>query len=223
MKKIILTTFFVFGICLHAQELKSIKLLPPQTEIGKPLMQAMQLRQSIRDFDAKPLPLQDISNILWAAAGINRPESGKRTTPSAMNRQEVDVYAFLAGGAFFYNPKSHSLEVVAEKDLRPIANPKPPEKKDTAPAHGQAGLANAPLILVYVTDEKKLSGIGDIQKIQWSSAAAGFMIQDVYLYCASQNLACVVRGMFDAAAIAQELQLRPEQRVVLVQSVGYPK
>jgi nitroreductase len=223
MKKIILASLFLFSICSYAQRLQPIKLLPPQTEIGKPLMQAMQLRQSHRDFDVKPLPLQDLSNILWAAAGINRPESGKRTTPSAMNRQEVDVYAFLAEGTFLYNAKSHSLEPVVGKDLRLIANPKPPEKKDGAPAHMQPGLTNVPLILVFVADEKKLDGAGDIQKIQYSSAAAGFMIQNVYLYCASQGFISVVRASFDGAAIIKELQLRPEQRVVLVQSVGYPQ
>ncbi|HVN48699.1 MAG TPA: nitroreductase family protein [Bacteroidota bacterium] len=216
---------FVFCLaCAQAQEVKPIKLFPPQTEIGKPLMQALQLRQSNRNFDTKPIPLQELSNLLWAAAGINRPESGKRTTPSAMNRQEVDVYAFLAEGTFLYNAKSHTLEPIAGKDLRPIANPKPPEKKgDAAPPRMQPGLANAPLILVFIADEKKLEGAGDIQKIQYSSAAAGFMIQNVYLYCASQGLISVVRASFDGAAITKELQLRPEQRVVLVQSVGYPQ
>ncbi len=222
MKKICFVLFLFFIACAQAQEVKPIKLLPPQTDIGKPVMQAMLLRQSNRNFDSKPLPLQELSNLLWAAAGINRPESGKRTTPSAMNRQEVDVYAFLADGTFFYNPKSHTLEPIVGKDLRFIANPKQPEKKDNAaPPRTQPGLANAPLVLVFVADEKKLGGAGDIQKIQYSSAAAGFMIQNVYLYCASQGLASVVRASFDGAAITKELQLRPEQRVVLVQSVGY--
>jgi len=214
MKKFFVV-LFLFGL-VYAQEVKPIKLLPPQTEIGKPLMQAMLLRQSQRNFDSKPLPLQELSNLLWAAAGINRPESGKRTTPSAMNRQEVDVYAFLAEGTFLYNPKSHTLEPVVGKDLRGITTIQSPEKKPSA-------LNNAPLVLAFVADEKKL-GIGsDIPKIQYSSATAGFMIQNVYLYCASQGLASVVRAGFNGDAMTKELQLRPEQRIVLVQSVGYPQ
>src|SRR5450830_306309 len=94
---IALTVLLLAGIaCATAQELKPIQLPPPQTEIGKPLMQALKLRQSSRSFDSKALPLQEVSNLLWAACGVNRPESGKRTAPSAMNWQEVDVYVALA-------------------------------------------------------------------------------------------------------------------------------
>jgi nitroreductase len=224
MKKYFIGLFLFVLVCAQAQEIKPIKLLPPQTNIGKPLMQAMLLRQTNRNFDNKPLPLQELSNLLWAAAGINRPESGKRTTPSAMNRQEVDVYAFLTEGIFLYNPQAHTLEPVIGKDLRAITTMQPPDKKDsTLTPKKPSALNNAPLVLAFVADEKKL-GIGsDIQKVQYSSAAAGFMIQNVYLYCASQGLASVVRASFDGDAMTKELQLRPEQRIVLVQSVGYPK
>jgi hypothetical protein len=80
----IVTLLILAGTCsVRAQDLKPVQLPPPQKEIGKPLMQVLSLRQSSRDFDPKPLPLQEISNLLWAADGINRAESGKRTGPSS--------------------------------------------------------------------------------------------------------------------------------------------
>ncbi|MCX6120813.1 MAG: nitroreductase family protein [Ignavibacteriales bacterium] len=101
-----------------AQDLKPIQLPPPQTEIGKPLMQVLKLRQSSRTFTAKPLPLQELSNLLWAAYGINRPENGKRTAPSAMNWQEIDIYVMMQSGTYMYDAKSNSLLLITEKDLR---------------------------------------------------------------------------------------------------------
>ena len=103
---------------VSAQDTKPILLPPPQTEIGKPLMQALKLRQSTKSFASKPLPEQELSNLLWAANGINRPESGKRTAPSAKNWQEVDVYVALPDALYRYEAKTHSLVPVVAKDLR---------------------------------------------------------------------------------------------------------
>ncbi len=193
-----------------AQDLKPIQLPPPQTEIGKPLMQALKLRQSSRNFDAKPLPLQELSNLLWAADGINRPENGKRTAPSAMNWQEIDIYVTMQQGTFVYEAKSNSLLLITEKDLREATGK-------------QAFVQEAPLNLVYIADEKRMTRANDEDKIRWSSAGAGFIAQNVYLYCASQGLAVVVRGMVDREALGKELKLRPEQKIILCQTVGYPK
>ena len=111
----------LFGLSfVSAQELKPIQLPQPQTEIGKPLMQALKLRASSRSFDAKPLPKQELSNLIWAAAGINRPESGKRTAPSARNWQEIDVYIALAEGVYLYDAKTHSLNPVLAGDFRAL-------------------------------------------------------------------------------------------------------
>jgi len=101
--------------------MKPVVLPPPQKEIGKPLMQALSLRQSSREFSPKTLPLQELSNLLWAADGINRAESGKRTAPSAMNWQETDVYVILAEGAFLYDAKAAALTPVIAGDLRALA------------------------------------------------------------------------------------------------------
>ena len=209
MKKNIFAFFIFISCSAIAQELKPIQLPPPQTKIGKPLMECLQLRRSGRNFAGTLLPAQELSNIFWAAAGINRPESGKRTVPSAMNWQEVDLYVFLAEGTFIYEANSNSLRPIAPKDLRNLTG-------------GQSFVKDAPLNLLYVADGKKMGSGTDMQKLQFSSSSAGCMIQNVYLYCASQGLASVVRASFDAGPLIKELHLRPEQKIILAQTVGYP-
>jgi SagB-type dehydrogenase family enzyme len=202
--------FVVFSALVSAQDIKPIQLPAPQTDIGKPLMQVLKLRQSSRTFDSKPLPMQELSNLLWAADGINRPESGKRTAPSAMNWQEVDIYVVLKEGAYVYNPGTHSLDPIAARDLREATG-------------RQAFTKEAPLNLVYVSDRARMSRAGEEEKDLWGAADIGFIAQNVYLYCASQGLAVVVRGMVDRDALTQALKLRPEQKIILAQTVGYPK
>jgi SagB-type dehydrogenase family enzyme len=193
-----------------AQEPKPIQLPPPQTEIGKPLMQALKLRQTSRSFDSKPLPLQELSNLLWAADGINRAETGKRTAPSAVNWQEVDVYVALPEALYLYEPKTHSLTPVVAKDLR-------------AATGKQDFVKDAPLNLVYVADLSRMKTESEDDKRLYSGTDVGFIAQNVYLYCASQGLAVVVRGSIDRPSLSQAMKLRPEQRVILSQTVGYPK
>ncbi|MGA7161221.1 MAG: SagB/ThcOx family dehydrogenase [Bacteroidota bacterium] len=205
------TVLLIAGItCATAQELKSIKLPPPQTEIGKPLMQVLKLRQSSRNFDSIALPMQEVSNILWAAYGINRPESGKRTAPSAMNWQEVDLYVAMAEGLFLYDPKGNHLNLVIAKDLRPATG-------------SQAFVANAPLNIVYVADFARASKASDEDKILYTAADVGFIAENVYLYCASEGLAVVVRGSVDRTSLAEALKLRADQKIILTQTVGYGK
>ncbi len=193
-----------------AQEPKPIQLPPPQTDIGKPLMQALKLRQSSRSFDSKPLPLQELSNLLWAADGINRPESGKRTAPSAMNWQEVDIYVALPEAVYLYEPKTHSLTPFVAQDLRGATG-------------RQSFVKDAPLNLIYVSDFARMKNASADDKKLWGGVAVGCIVQDVYLYCASQGLAVVVRGLVDRPSLAQSLKLRPDQRVMVAQTVGYPK
>jgi SagB-type dehydrogenase family enzyme len=184
----------------------------PQMEIGKPLMQVFHLRQSTRIFDTKPLPLQELSNLLWAAYGINRSESGHRTVPSAMNWQEYDVYVVLQDGIYLYDAKLNSLVPVAAGDLREFAG-----KQDF--------VKTAPLNLIYVADYTRISKLSELTEDQklYSAVDAGFIAQNVYLYCASQGLAAVVRGMFDHIKLAEVLKLKSGQKVILTQTVGYPK
>jgi len=211
MKKTFFALILILGPQLAlSQSLSTVVLPPPQTDIGKPLMQALKLRQTSREFAAKPLPMQEISNLLWAACGINRAESGKRTAPSAMNWQEVDVYVVLPEGAYIYDAKSHSLNVVAQGDLR-------------ASTGTQGFVKDAPLDLVYVSDRARMSRGSDEDKTLYGAADVGFIAENVYLYCASQGLAVVVRGSVDRSSLALTLKLRADQKVILAQTVGYPQ
>jgi len=187
---------------------QQVQLPKPQIDGGKPLMQALSERKSTRAYKSQKLPDQVLSNLLWAAWGTNRPD-GKRTAPSAMNRQEIDVYVVLAEGAYVYDAKAHALNPVAAGDLR-------------AQTGAQPFVKEAPLNLVYVADTAKMTGGSEQDKPIWYGAAAGFISQNAYLYCASEGLATVVRGMVDRNALAGPLSLRPEQRIVLAQTVGYP-
>ena len=173
-------------------------------------MQALKLRQTSRSFDSKALPLQELSNLLWAANGINRSESGKRTAPTAVNWQEIDVYVALPEGLYLYEARTHSLTPAVAKDLRGATGPQPFVK-------------DAPLNLVYVADLAKMKNASEDNKNLYSGTDTGFISQNVYLYCASQGLATVVRGMVDRPSLSKAMNLRPEQRIILAQTVGYPK
>ncbi|RPI25551.1 MAG: SagB/ThcOx family dehydrogenase [Acidobacteria bacterium] len=196
---------------LRAQPASSappIQLPKPQTEGGKPLMQALMQRKSTRAFDGRKLPEPVLSSLLWAAWGMNRPD-GKRTAPSAMNKQEIDVYVLLEQGAYVYEAKEHALRPVAAGDLR-------------AQAGSQDFVKTAPLNLVYVVDLTKAGGNNEQDKVLYYGTATGCIAQNVYLYCASEGLVTVVRAYVDKAALAPSLGLKPEQRIVLAQTVGYP-
>ena len=192
-----------------ADDLKTIQLPPPQTEIGKPLMQVLKQRQTSRSFDSKPLLRQELSNLLWAADGINRPD-GKRTAPSAVNWQEVDVYVALPEALYLYEAHTHTLVPVVGKDLREATGK-------------QSFVKDAPLNLVYVADLARMKNASEDDRRLYSGADVGFIAQNVYLYCASQGLAVVVRGSIDRTPLSQSMKLRPEQRIILAQTVGYPK
>ena len=192
-----------FLLLFAAALLPAADLPKPVTTGGKPVFDALQARQSRRDFAAKKLPDQVLSNLLWAAYGINRPD-GHRTAPSAMNRQEVDVYAVTADGAFLYDAKSHALKPVADGDLRELTGTQPFVK-------------DAPLNLVYVADRAKQSDL------TYAGVCAGAITQNVYLFAASEGLATVVRASMKAPELEKALKLRPDQKIIVAQTVGYPK
>jgi len=193
----------------QAQETGAIKLPPPETEGGMPLMQALKARHSTREFGSKPLPPQVLSNLLWAASGVNRSESGQRTAPSAHDWREIDVYVTTAEGAYRYDPPTHTLRRVVAGDIRHLTGV-------------QDFVATAPVNLVYVADLDRMSEAGAEDKAFYSAADAGFIAQNVYLYCASAGLAVVVRGLVDRDALGAALGLGRHQRIILAQSVGYP-
>jgi nitroreductase len=197
----------MFSCVAVAQDLQPVVLPPPQTDGGKPLMQALRDRASQREFAPDALPPQVLSNLLWAAWGVSRPESGKRTAPSAMNRQEMDVYVATADGLYRYEAKEHRLQPVTKEDVRALTGT-------------QAYVGTAPVNLVYVS--RAGGGSAEDQAIS-GGAHAGFISENVYLFCASEGLATVVRGSINREPLAKAMQLGPGQKIVLAQTVGYPK
>ncbi len=218
MKKLILSAFIVllFAFTSSAQELAPIKLLPPDLKGGKSLMQSLQERKTTREFSTRELPVNILSNLLWAACGINRPESGKRTAPSAVNWQEIEVYVATEKGLFLYDGKNHLLQPVLKADLR--------RNTTTFLQPSRSSVAGAPVQLIYVADYKKVGFyVGEEDRKLYTAADTGFIAQNVYLYCASEGLATVVRGMVDREGLAKAMNLRGDQKIMLVQAVGYPK
>jgi SagB-type dehydrogenase family enzyme len=198
------------AIVAQVQGQQVLQLPKPQMEGGRPLMEVLKDRKSSREFSSKKLPMEVLSNLLWAADGVNRPESGKRTAPSAMNWQEIDIYVATADGLYLYDAKPHALKLILAQDIR-------------ADTGGQAFVKEAPVNLVYVADSSKMSRASEDDRRLYSAAATGFISQNVYLFCASEGLATVVRGSVNKAALAKKMGLRPDQQIVLAQTVGYPK
>jgi nitroreductase len=194
----------------YAQTLAPISLPAPMMDGGKPLMSALKARSSAREFSADPLPLQTLSNLLWAAWGVNRPD-GRRTAPSASNRQEIEIYVTLPGGAYVWDAKANVLNPVAPGDHRAATGTQPFP-------------ATAALNMVYVADMAKLNRpAADPQQMLNVGADAGFIAENVYLFCASEGLATVVRASVAKEALAKLLQLRDTQIIILAQTVGFPK
>lgn len=185
----------------------------PQPDMDRPatVMQALGQRQSTRAFDGRELAAQDLADLLWAANGVNRPASGKRTAPSALNRQDVDVYVLTARGAYRYDAATHALQPVATDDLRPAA------------AGGQDFVAAAPAVLVLVSDLSKFGGRGQASALRMGAIDAGIVSQNAALFCAAAGLATVPRASMDADALRTGLKLADEQEPMLNLPVGYFK
>jgi SagB-type dehydrogenase family enzyme len=207
----IILIFSLFVQNLFAQD---ISLPAPDKTGGKPLMQVLNERQSIRSFTKENLTQQQLSDLLWAGWGINRADSKKRTAPSARNVQEIDVYVALPGGLYLYVAESNTLKQINNKDLRKLTGT-------------QDFVAEAAINLVYVADMGKMKKKeGDEIKesdLLSSYSNTGFIAQNVYLYCASENLGCVIRGMVPKDQLAAEMGLRSNQKIILAQTVGVPK
>ncbi len=204
------TAVLIGPYLISAQELKPVPLLKPQTEGGRPLMQVLKDRKTSREFGPEKISPQVLSNLLWAAFGINRPDSGRRTAPSALNWQEVEVYVATADGLFLYDPKGNLLKTVLTKDIRPLTG-------------RQSYVKESPVSLIYVADYSKMGKITNEEKEFYVAADTGFISQNVYLFCASEGLATGVRALIDRPALGKEMNLRPDQRIILAQSVGYLK
>jgi nitroreductase len=195
------------GLALAAQE--TMTLPTPHKTGGKPLMEALQQRRSTREFAPRPLPPQVVSNLLWAAFGINRP-SGDRTAPYWRHIMVIDVYAAMADGVWLYDPKQHALLPRLAQDIR-------------AQTGRQDFAATAPLDLVYVAHGERMQDISAEERRLYASVDTGFIGQNVYLFCASEGLATVFRGAVDYPKLAAAMRLPESAFVTFAQTVGYPK
>jgi SagB-type dehydrogenase family enzyme len=214
MKAVLSTIILcVLATCLAgplkgSEPLDPIQLPPPETKGGMPLMQALAGRMSTKEFTPQAIPKDQLSNLLWAAFGINRPESGKRTVATAVNCQDIEVYVVGEKVAYVYDAKEHRLIPVVNRDLRSLAA-----------TQGYAQVA--PINLVYVSDYSKMPDRFEDKKPIYAAFHAGSISQNVYLYCASAGLGAVVRDSVDRTALEEALNLRRDQVIVMAQSVGY--
>ena len=206
-----LAVVLVMAACVvMAQELADVALPTPRMEGGKPLLQALKERKSTREFAPQALTPQMLSDLLWAAHGINRTDTGKRTAPSAKDEQEIEIYVVTAEGAWLHNVKTHGLKAVAKGDFRKLTGK-------------QEFVATAPLNLVYVADTTKMKKCTPEEQAFYSAADTGFVSQNVYLFCASEELATVVRMPNDKPVLAAALKLPDTTKIILAQTIGYPK
>ena len=192
---------------------KMAGLPKPKTDGGMPLMEALKKRQTSRQFADRKLPDQVLSNMLWAACGVNR-EDGKRTAPTAVNCQEIDVYVAKADGLWLFDAKANDLKLVLDKDIRALTGK-------------QEFVKDAAVNLIFVADFAKMGGpmaksMTEADKVLYSAADTGFVSQNVYLFCASEGLATVFRGAVDQQKLNRALRLESEQFVAFAQTVGYP-
>ena len=202
-------------ITVTIEGMNTIKLQQPEMKGGKPLMDALKNRKSSRNFSPVKLTDRLLSNLLWAAFGINRPDKGLRTAPSAVNWQETDIYVSMEDGIYLYQPIDHSLRPVAKGDFR-----------GTTGSLLQSFVKTAPINLLYIADYSKIGASGilvsDEDRTMFTSSHSGFIAQNVYLFCASEGLATVVRGLVNREKLRKILSLKESQKIILAQSVGYP-
>ena len=197
------------GPALVAQAADTVALPPPRKSGGKPLNEALMLRHSTREFSERPLPRQVLSDLLWAAYGINRP-SGDRTAPYWRHIMVIDVYAAMADGVWQYDPKAHALVPHLNSDIR-------------AQTGQQDFVGGVPLNLVYVAHGERMQDVTPPERRLYASVDTGFIGQNVYLFCASEGLATVFRGAVDYAMLDRTMQLGKDQFVTFAQTVGYPR
>ena len=208
MKKIIICFSFLLS-SVFAQG--TIVLNHPDLTRGLTVMKALSLRASERDFDTISLSLQDLSDLLWAANGINRPESGKRTAPSAINAQDIDVYVFIKSGVYLYNPNKHLLDFIISGDYRKLV------------AGRQENIAKAPVMCLLVSDISRFSRGEDSLKLVWAAEDAGIVSQNISIFCASVGLATVPRATMDSQKLREILKLKDSQHLMLNNPVAYKK
>jgi nitroreductase len=255
MKRTFIIIISLFILCAfgraQAQDLKSIKLNKTNMKRGSSLMEALSAKASVQGWSDKELSMQDLSDLLWAAAGINRPDNKKRTYSSAQNAQDVDIFVFLKDGVYIYDAANHALNPVLSGDHRgdiassfggggtagPGATPgareggAPSGPGETARGGGESGppagaraqgQSNFPVNILLVSDTSKFRSGPDDLKSEWGAISAGIITQNIMLFCAANGLGTHPRAMFDKAVLRTLLNLKDTQNPILELPVGHP-
>lgn len=197
-----------FALATAKPELaKTVKFDAPPKALKADVMDALQNRKSAKGFTEKVVSYKEIGNILWAANGINRPETGLRTAPSALNKQDVDLYVFTTQAAYKYDPKAHAMNLVVEGDNRALFT----ERMKT------------PVIILLVTDISKFDRGPEADRILMGAADAGLVSENISIYCAGAKIDTRVRATMDKAGLQKLLGLGEKQIPMLNHAVGYEK
>ena len=207
---ITLVLTMLITLTINGQALQDIRLNNPDMDRGLTIMKAFGNRASATSFNSMELSLQDLSDLLWATNGINRPESGKRTAPTAVNAQDVDVYVLMKSGAYLYDARTNSLKGVAPGDNRKLVSDR------------QTTFANAPAMIVLVSDISRFRGDDNERKLSWAAMDAGIVSQNVSLFCAGAGLVTRPRASMDIEGLKKLLSLSATQYPLLNNPVGYP-
>jgi SagB-type dehydrogenase family enzyme len=212
MKKSVVSVTLILLVCIcSAQGIKTIKLNPPDLTRGLNVMKAFSLRASASEFDTASLKLQDLSDLLWAANGINRAANGKRTAPSAMNAQDIDVYVCMRSGIYLYDAKKQELTIVAEGDYRKLV------------ADRQDNFANAPVFLVQVSDISRFTRGEEKQKMIWGAEDAGIVSQNIGLFCSGMGMITRPRASMNDSKLREVMKVKESQHLMLNHPVSYVK
>jgi SagB-type dehydrogenase family enzyme len=207
---ITLVLTMLITLTINGQALQDIRLNNPDMDRGLTIMKAFGNRASATSFNSMELSLQDLSDLLWATNGINRPESGKRTAPTAVNAQDVDVYVLMKSGAYLYDARTNSLKGVAPGDNRKLVSDR------------QTTFANTPVMIVLVSDISRFRGDDNERKLSWAAMDAGIVSQNVSLFCAGAGLVTRPRASMDIEGLKKLLSLSATQYPLLNNPVGYP-
>lgn len=235
---IVFTSSFYMSSLISAQELNTIKLNQPDLSRGLPFMEALSVKASATEWSDKELSLQDLSDLLWAANGLNRPEEKKTTASSALNAHDVDIYVFMKEGVFVYDIYNHELDPVLSGDFRSQLMMSRPPKPASAVESSlgsmpESGLtkapspppfpSNPPLQIILISDSERFRMGTKELRYEWGAIDAGIISQNISLFCAATGLKTRPRGSMDKERIKKLLRLKDTQYVLLNHPVGYQK
>ena len=209
---------------MNAAGLETIKLKEANKERGLPFMEALSVKASTREWSDRDLSLQDLSDLLWAANGINRPDEQRHTASSAQNAHDVDLYVFMKDGAYLYDADAHALEPVLSGDLRSeLMMAPPPRPPGVAAPPPPPAPSDPPIQLILVSDVSRFKFGPQELKPEWGAIDVGIVSQNVSLFCAATGIKTRPRASMDKAKIAELLELSETQYVFLNHPVGYSK